>query len=96
MRQKRYIPSKYSEKFEDGVLRADACMDRYSIPRKYQYRNSFEDLPEYSFGMCAVREERRLMRKVYRLMEKGYKPLGSESLESFVKKHEGLLNEFSI
>jgi len=82
-----------NEKFEDGVLRADACMERHTISRNNQYRTYQEDLPQNSFGLSALWEERRLMKSVYQLMAKGIKPSGSESLESFVEKHRDLLDE---
>ena len=85
-----------NEKFEDGVLRADACMERHSCQRQSQYRTHFEDLPQASFGMSAVWEERRLMKDVYKLIAKGFKPNGSESLESFVEKHRDLLDEGGV
>ena len=91
MRQKRYFSSAQKEKFEDGVLCTDACMQRYSIPRKYQYRTSFEDLPSYSFGLSAVWEEKRLIRKVHQIMEKGFRPKGDESLEVFVERYKDVL-----
>lgn len=82
-----------NEKFEDGVLRADACMERHLTSRDSQYRTHVEDLPQNSFGLSAVWEERRLMKNVYQLIGKGFKPNGSESLESFVEKHKDLLDE---
>ena len=91
MRQKSYSGSAKREKFEDGVLRADACTDRYSLPRKYQYRSWREDLPSRSFGASALREERRLMGAVYRLISAGIRPSGSESLEEFVERHKDRL-----
>jgi len=84
---------KRNEKFEDGVLRADACMERYQSSRDSQYRTHQEDLPEQAFGLSALWEERNLMKNVYKLMAKGIKPNGSESLESFVEKHQDLLDE---
>ena len=78
---------KGSEKFEDGLLRTDACMERHMSSRDSQYKTKLEDLPQESFGYGALREERRLMRDVYRLAAKGVKPNGSETLESFVEKH---------
>ena len=84
---------KKNEKFEDGVLRADACMERYQSSRDSQYRTHQEDLPEQAFGLPALWEERRLMRDIYQLMAKGFKPSGAESLESFVEKHRDLLDE---
>jgi len=84
---------KRNEKFEDGVLRADACMERYQSSRDSQYRTHQEDLPEQAFGLSALWEERNLMKNVYKLIAKGFKPNGSESLESFVEKHSELLDE---
>ena len=84
---------KKNEKFEDGVLRADACMERYSTSRDSQYRTYQEDLPEQAFGLSALWEERNLMKYVYQLMSKGFKPSSSESLEDFVEKHRDLLDE---
>ena len=84
---------KKNEKFEDGVLRADACMERYQSSRDSQYRTHSEDLPEQTFGLSALWEERRLMKNVYKLLAKGLKPSGSESLETFVEKHSDLLEE---
>ena len=93
MSQEKKEILKKNEKFEDGVLRADACMERYSTSRNSQYRTYSEDLPQSSFGLSAVREERRLMKDVYKLINKGFKPNGSESLESFVEKHRDSLDE---
>ncbi|MGD0336347.1 MAG: hypothetical protein ABSB18_04530 [Candidatus Omnitrophota bacterium] len=84
---------KKNEKFEDGVLRADACMERHQSSRDSQYRTYLEDLPQNSFGLSALWEERRLMKDVYQLIAKGFKPNGSETLESFVEKHRDLLDE---
>lgn len=84
---------KKNEKFEDGVLRTDACMERYSESRDTQYRTEAEDLPMNAFGMSAVWKERNLMKNVYKLIAKGFKPNGSEPLESFVEKHRDLLDE---
>lgn len=87
MRQERksYIPS--GEKFEEGVLRADACAERHELPRREQYRTSREDLPAASFGLSAVREERALMRDVYKLMSIGAILQSAESLEEFVLRN---------
>lgn len=93
MRQERKNFLKNSEKFEDGVLRADACMERFIAPRDSQYRTSEEDLPCFSFGTSALREERHLMRCVYYLMSLGFKPKGDELLEEFVERHKDLLDE---
>jgi len=93
MRQEKEKNEKKNEKFEDGVLRADACMERYSKTRNSQYRTYSEDLPEQAFGLSALWEERRLLKNVYKLLAKGIKPNGSESLETFVEKHSDLLEE---
>ena len=93
MRQEDIGYSKEQEKFEDGVLRADACAERYSSSRDSQYRTSFEDLPSYSFGSSALRKESRIMGKVYRLISAGLKPGISESLENFVRRHSDVLEE---
>ena len=84
---------KRNGKFEDGMLRTDACMQRYQTSRNSQYRTNQEDLPEQAFGMSAVWEERNLMKSVYKLIAKGIKPDGSISLEDFVEKHKDLLDE---
>ena len=84
---------KKNEKFEDGVLRADACMERHLTSRNSQYRTCQEDLPQNSFGLSALWEEKRLMKDVYKLISKGFKPNGSISLEDFVEKHRDLLDE---
>jgi hypothetical protein len=93
MSQEKKEILKGSEKFEEGVLTSDACMQRFSQSRETQYRTYSEDLPQNSFGLSALWEERRLMRDVYQLMAKGFKPNGAESLESFVEKHRDLLDE---
>jgi hypothetical protein len=93
MRQEKEKNERKNEKFEDGVLRADACMGRYSKTRNSQYRTYSEDFPEQAFGLSALWEERRLMKNVYKLLAKGIKPSGSESLEAFVEKHSDLLEE---
>jgi len=93
MSQEKKEILKKNEKFEDGVLRADACMERYQSSRDSQYRTHSEDLPEQAFGLSALWEERNLMKNVYKLMAKGFKPNGSETLESFVEKHRDLLDE---
>lgn len=93
MRQERKDILRNSEKFEDGVLRVDACMERYVTSPDSQYRTWQEDLPMYSFGSSAVWEERRLMQAVYRLISLGISPKGDCSLEEFVEKHRDLLSE---
>ena len=80
-----------NEKFEDGLLRTDACMERHLGSRDSEYRTYQEDLPEKAFGVSALWEERRLMKDVYKLVNKGVKPDGSETLESFVEKHKDLI-----
>ena len=87
MRQERKRYFSFREKFEDGVLRVDACSDRYSLPRELQYRSYLEDLPSQSFGSSAVRDEMALIRDVHRLMAIGFTPIGSETLEEFVARH---------
>ena len=84
---------KRSEKFEDGLLRTDACMERHLGSRNCEYRTYSEDISERSFGSSALWEERRLMRDVYKLTSRGIKPTGSETLESFVEKHKDLIDE---
>jgi len=80
------------EKFEDGVLRVDACFDRHSLPRRYQEQFWYEDT-FLSFGRSAVWEEKRLLNKVAILVSKGLRPSGNESLEEFVERHKDLLEE---
>jgi hypothetical protein len=82
-----------NEKYEDGLLRTDACMERHLGSRDSEYRTYSEDLPEKAFGVSALWEERRLIKDVYKLINKGIKPAGSETLESFVEKHKNLLDE---
>ena len=86
MRQERRRGFYRSEKFEDGVLRADACSDRFSIPRDKQYRTALEDMPSYSFGSRALGQERALMADVYRLLAAGFTICGAETLEDFVAR----------
>lgn len=93
MMQERKRNQDRPEKFEDGVLRADACFDRHSLPRKHQYRTWQEDLPCCSFGSSAVREEQRLLRDVHRLLAIGLAPAGHESLEEFVERYHDCLEE---
>jgi len=95
MRQERKVHASRSEKFEDGVLRADACSERYALPRDMQYRTAAEDLPAYSFGASALREEGRLMRDVHELMSLGLVIQGTESPEKFVARYRALLGEES-
>ena len=84
------------EKFEDGLLRTDACMERHMSSRESQYKTHLEDLPQESFGVSALWEERRLMRDVYKLTSRGIKPTGSETLESFVERHKDILDEGEV
>ena len=93
MRKGRNETLKGYEKFEDGVLRTDACMERHMSSRSSQYKTHLEDLPQESFGNSALWEERRLLRDVYKLAARGIKPSGSETLESFVEKHKDVLDE---
>jgi hypothetical protein len=92
MRQKSYFGSAKERKFEDGVLRVDACFGRHSLPRRFQEQFPSEDNSS-SFGSSAVWEERRLQNKVAILLSKGFKPSASESLEDFVQKHADVLEE---
>lgn len=92
MRQKSYFGSAKERKFEDGVLRVDACFRRHSLPRKYQYQFPSED-NSWSFGRSALWEERRLQNKVAILLSKGFKPSPDETLEEFVQRHSELLEE---
>lgn len=82
-----------NNKFEDGVLRADACMERHLGSRDSEYRTNQEDISNSFFGVGAEREEKRLIGDVYILMAKGLKPTGSESLESFVARNRETLEE---
>ena len=93
MSQEKRRMFRRNEKFEDGVLRTDACMERHVSSRDSQYKTRMEDLPQESFGFSALREERRLMRDVYKLAAKGIKPSGSESLEAFVERHKDVFDE---
>ena len=92
MRQKYIWSSAKERKFEDGVLRVDACFRRHNLPRKYQYQFPSEDNSS-SFGRSALWEERRLQNKVAILLPKGLKPLPSETLEEFVERNSELLEE---
>jgi len=93
MQQKNYFREAKVRKFEDGVLRADSCCDRYSLPRRYQYRNRFEDLVQYSFGRRGLREESELMRCAYYLKSLGFSPDVNEDIEGFVARHKDRLEK---
>jgi len=93
MRQKSFYHSAKKERFEDGVLRADSCCDRHSLPRKYQYRTRFEDLPQYSFGRRALGEESELMRCAYYLKSLGFSLDVNEDIEGFVSRHKDRLEK---
>lgn len=93
MLQKRKDLLNHREKFEDGVLRVDACTERHYSSRDSQYRTKRENLSIYSFGSSALREESRLMRAVYYLKSLGFSPDGDESLEEFVSRYSEYLNE---
>ena len=93
MSQEKKEILKGSEKFEEGVLTSDACMQRFSQSRESQYRTYEEDLPEQSFGKSAWYEERRLMAKVYQLKNKGFKLCAGETLEAFVARLADKLEE---
>ena len=92
MRQKNIWSSAKERKFEDGVLRVDACFRRHNLPRKYQYQFPSED-NSFSFGRSALWEERRLQNKVAILLSKGLRPSPEETLEEFVQRHSELLEE---
>jgi hypothetical protein len=93
MRQRGFRCQAKKDRFEDGVLRADSCMDRYSMPRDMQYRTAFEDLPSLSFGVSALREERRLQAKAAALASKGFRPCHCEPLEDFTERHSDILED---
>jgi len=92
MRQKSYFGSAKERKFEDGVLRVDACFGRHSLPRRFQEQFPSEDNSS-SFGRSAVLEERKLQNKVAILLSKGLRPSCDESLEDFVQRHSDALEE---
>jgi hypothetical protein len=92
MRQKRYFDSAKERKFEDGVLRADACCDRHCLPRKFEEQMACEDI-SLSFGRSAMWEERRLQNKVAFLISKGCKLRSGETLEEFVERNNEVLEE---
>ena len=92
MRQKNIWSSAKERKFEDGLLRVDACFRRHNLPCKFQYQFPSED-NSWSFGRSALWEERRLQNKVAILLSKGFKPSADESLEEFVKRDHDLWNE---
>ena len=93
MQQKSYFTATKERKFEEGVLRADSCSDRYSLPRRYQYRNRFEDLVQYSFGRRALGQESELMRCAYYLKSLGFSPDTDEDIEGFVARHKDRLEK---
>lgn len=96
MRQERKELLRDCEKFEGGVLRADACMERYLLPRDCQYRTKLEDFVSGAFGSSAVWEERSLMRDVHRLIAEGHRLLPFEALEDFVARHSDILQEEGV
>ena len=93
MRQRGFRYQAKKDRFEDGVLRADSCMDRYSMPRDMQYRTAFEDLTQASFGRRALGEESELIRCVYYLRSLGFSPDVNEDLEGFVARHKDRLDK---
>ncbi len=93
MRHEKNKSLKGNEKFEDGVLRADACMERHSSSYNSQYRTYSKDLPEKSFGLSAVWEERRLINDVYKLINSGFKVKLGQSLEKLIEEHKDTLKE---
>ncbi|PIQ88689.1 MAG: hypothetical protein COV72_07110 [Candidatus Omnitrophica bacterium CG11_big_fil_rev_8_21_14_0_20_42_13] len=92
MRQKKYFSQAKEKKFEEGLLRVDACFSRHSLPRKFQYEFASEDISS-SFGRSGVWEERRLLNKVAVLLSKGLRPLASEPLEAFVERNSEFFAE---
>ncbi|MDP2940524.1 MAG: hypothetical protein Q8O13_10730 [Candidatus Omnitrophota bacterium] len=92
MRQKNVFDSAKERKFEDGVLRVDACFRRHSLPRKFEEQFPSEDV-SLSFGRSALWEERRLQNKVAILISKGCKLLTTETLEEFVERNKEVLEE---
>jgi hypothetical protein len=92
MRQERKEILKKNEKFEDGVLRVDACFGRHSLARRYQEQFWYED-PSLSFGRSAVWEEKHLLNKVAELFSKGLRPHKDQSLEDFVAEYSDELKE---
>jgi hypothetical protein len=93
MRQRGNSYQAKKDRFEDGVLRADSCIDRYSMPRDMQYRTAFEDLAQASFGRRALGEESELIRCVYYLRSLGFSPDVNEDLEGFVARHKDRLDK---
>jgi hypothetical protein len=93
MRQEKNKSLKGNEKFENGVLRADVCMERHSGSYNSQYRTYSEDLPEKSFGLSAVSEDRRLINDVYKLINAGFKIKPGQSLGKFIEEHKDTLKE---
>lgn len=91
MRQERKNLDNF-EKFEDGVLRVDACFDRHSLPRKYQDL-SCADVASLSFGRSSVWDEIYLLNKVAILTSKGLRPRGDQTLEDFVSENIEILGE---
>lgn len=92
MRQKNIYSSAKERKFEDGLLRVDACFRRHSLPRRFQEQFPSEDISS-SFGHSALREEYQLQRDVHRLISAGFVPRGWESLEEFVERYRDVLGE---
>ena len=91
MRQKSNLYKAKENRFEDGLLRVDACMDRHNTPRGHQYRSWAEDLPSRYFGIPALYEEHRIMGAVCRLIASGIKPKPYESLSAFADRHKDIL-----
>jgi hypothetical protein len=92
MQQKSYFGSAKERRFEDGVLRADACFERHSLPRKFQEQFPSEDT-SLSFGHSAMWQERKLQNNVALLLSKGFRLLATETLEEFVQRHADVLKE---
>ena len=75
-----------------GVSGRQAGFGRHSLPRRFQEQFPSEDISS-SFGLSALREERRLQNKVAILLSKGLRPSCDESLEDFVQRHADVLEE---
>lgn len=90
MRQERKDSLKNSEKFEDGLLRVDACFERHYCSRADEYLLPDEDA-SLSFGYSALWEEKRLLNNVAILISQGLYPGKDQSLEDFVAKYSDRL-----
>ena len=84
---------KRNPNFDNGVLRADGCMNRYSQSRQMEFRTPEEDLSEFSFGRSAEWEEKKLINNVYKLKALGVNLKAGQTLEEFVEEHRALIEE---